>query len=116
VIATDRSSPDLAMEHFREALAEGRAIGDFVTIVNGLEQMAGACVVAGQSALALRLAGAAATTREALSIVLPAAHQAKVDRYLVRAREDLGDEAADRAFAEGRALTTDEALCLAFGD
>jgi predicted ATPase len=116
VVATERQCPDVAMSRFREALVGGRALGDFVTIVNGLEHAGTACVVAGEHALALRLAGSAATTREALSIVLPPSHQAKIDRYLERAREALGGEAADRAFAEGRALTTDDAIRLAFGE
>jgi non-specific serine/threonine protein kinase len=111
-IANDRLDAERAIECFRECLAMGQALGDHVTIVNGLEHAAGALVLLGRSDDALRIVGVASAARAALQIRLPEAHQAKVDPHVARAREDLGDEAADRALAEGRALTTDEAIRL----
>jgi hypothetical protein len=114
-VANDRLDAERAMECFRECLTMGQTLGDHVTIVNGLEHAAGALVLAGRSGDALRAVGAATAAREALQIMLPEAHRAKIDPHIARARDDLGDEAADRALAEGRAMTTVEAIRLVSG-
>jgi tetratricopeptide (TPR) repeat protein len=113
-IAVDRLSPERAVECLRQALTGGAEIGDVVTIVNGLEQAARAFVQLARPRDALRLVGAAAAGREALTIVLPAAYyEVIVARTVARAREELGDEEADRALADGRAMSLEEAIGLA---
>jgi DNA-binding NarL/FixJ family response regulator len=67
----------------------------------------------GHGAAAARLLGAAAACRQRLAAPLPVEDRADHDAALDAVRRDIGQDAADRALAEGRALRSDDAAALA---
>jgi hypothetical protein len=59
------------------------------------------------------LFGAAEAARERIGAPLPPGDRPLYDRHLARARADLDETAFDAAWAEGRAMTLDEAVAYA---
>jgi hypothetical protein len=64
----------------------------------------------GEAAVAARLLGAADAVREASGAVPEPFEAAMRDRTRAAAREALGDDAFERALAEGRAMTLEAAV------
>ena len=93
-----------ARNFHRRGMAIWQELEDRWRLAVGLE--AAACLMAAQHVpdLALRLAGAASASREAIGIRLGPAAQAVLDRWLEPCRQALGDTASARAWADG--LTT----------
>ena len=59
---------------------------------------------------AARMFGAAERLRESIDAVLPLAEQLELDRNVSRLRAHLGDAALQSAWAEGRAMTLEQAI------
>ncbi|HXM57951.1 MAG TPA: LuxR C-terminal-related transcriptional regulator [Candidatus Dormibacteraeota bacterium] len=109
----DRGMPARARERYGESLTLLRAVGDDVRVAEGLEGMACVAGAEGRMDRALQLAGAASALRETLGS--PAAEEVRV---LIQSRLDAlraaaPARAASRAWAAGRALTSDAAIALA---
>ena len=99
-----------ALQYLREAVATGAARDSVLTIDPILVCCAGVAALREEWAFALRLSGAAALHREQhglLGLVVEAQFHAA---SMAPARAALGTEAADAAFAAGRALSTEAAL------
>jgi tetratricopeptide (TPR) repeat protein len=117
-LAARRGSPAEAREYFTAALAalQGREPG---TLVWGLSELAGLALVAaveGKSAQALRLAGATVAACTARGIRLWPDDRAALDNAVERARATLEEPAAAAAWAEGQAMTLEQAIALALDD
>jgi DNA-binding CsgD family transcriptional regulator len=75
-----------------------------------LEGMAGVAATQMQSEQAARLFGAVAVLRDAIRAPRPPAFLALRERHLVAARDRLGDEVFEAAWAEGRAMSPEQAI------
>jgi adenylate cyclase len=109
-ILLDQGDHAAASPLLEESLRINRALGDKRAIAFVLEYWAALAVAQSEPARALRLAGAAAALREAISAPLSAPEQAKLQRRLEPARQALGEAAAAAAWAEGWAQPLDEAI------
>jgi hypothetical protein len=71
-----------------------------------------ATVAAAQSELvwAVHLLGAAEALREAIGTPLPPVYRLDYERVVAKARAQLGNEHFSRAWAEGRAMTLEQAV------
>jgi hypothetical protein len=96
-----------------ESLDIQQELGAAPGIAFVLERLAGLAAAQGQAARALRLAGAAASLRAALGAVPSPAAQTLLELRLSSARQALGEDAAGRAWTEGKALSLDEAVAYA---
>jgi DNA-binding CsgD family transcriptional regulator len=92
-----------------EALTLAREVGDQWSVAVALDLMAGACARGRRANLAARLLGAAEALRERLGAALPPAMSELRDPGLTQARAELGEAEFARSWAEGRALTPEEA-------
>jgi predicted ATPase/transcriptional regulator with XRE-family HTH domain len=99
-----------AHELLVEALTLSRQLGWIEGTVEAVEGIARAVAVKGQSHQAARLLAAGAAWRRATQDPLRPAEQADYDNALAAVREALGTEAFEAAWAEGVALTPDEAI------
>ena len=85
-------------------------------LVGGLAVLAGPAAAKGQSERAVRLLGASEALREATGLGLQAADQFEIDRYVASARAQLDEATFEAAWAEGRAMTLEEAVAYALGE
>jgi predicted ATPase/class 3 adenylate cyclase len=97
----------------RESLRLNLEMGNVLVAIAGLEGLAAVALVQRAPVRAARLYGAAAQQRETMGTPTPAAYRAAYDRALAITRRALGEEAFAAAYAEGRALSLDEAVALA---
>ncbi|HEX5849267.1 MAG TPA: LuxR C-terminal-related transcriptional regulator [Rubrobacter sp.] len=79
-------------------------------VLDGFSRLA---VAQGESVRALRLGGATDALRQTYGVTIGPTEQAAFRRRLEPARRVLGEEAGDRAWEEGRAMTLEEAVDLA---
>jgi predicted ATPase/class 3 adenylate cyclase len=97
----------------KEGLALSWELGDLRNMVECLEGLAGVAGAQEQPERAARLLGAAEALRELLGARLPAAERAQYERRRAVARAGLGEEAFAAAWAQGRAMTLEQAVCAA---
>ena len=109
-VAIDLGALDLAREHLSESLQLSQHTGARIGVARGLASFAALATVEKQPELAIRLLAAASALREVAG--LPGAPGAQTERYLAAARY-LGEAAVARLWAEGIALSGDEAVALA---
>jgi predicted ATPase/class 3 adenylate cyclase len=104
-----------ALPRYRRALALAVELRDRAEIGAEVQGVAMAMAGCRQPARALMLAGAAAAEFDALAIDLSGIvfWRNLLDRYLGRARAELGDDAADAAWEEGRRTSFEHATALA---
>jgi tetratricopeptide (TPR) repeat protein len=93
---------------YRESLAVRR--GHLWRAEYELDGLAAVATARGEAAVAARLLGAADAVREASGAVPEPFEAAMRDRTRAAAREALGDDAFERALAEGRAMTLEAAV------
>jgi non-specific serine/threonine protein kinase len=99
---------------FFEALTIGRdVLGGRARLAIPLEGFAQLAAAAGQPAVALRLAGAAAALREAYAMPAAPTEQWQLERWLARTRAALSPQAATTAWADGRHLSPEQAIAAA---
>jgi hypothetical protein len=108
--------PDLAEGFLKEGLALDRELGNWAYGAYCLEGFAGLAGARGQGARAARLWGAAEALR--IDIGAPPSLDARplYERSLAAARAQLGEAAWEAAFAEGRAMSAEEAAEYALGE
>jgi predicted ATPase/DNA-binding CsgD family transcriptional regulator len=109
-VALDLGSAGLARQHLAESLRLSHATGSRIAVARGLEAFAALAVLENRPELAVQLTGAATALRETAG--LPALSGARADRYLAAGRR-LGEPAFTRLWAEGLAMTGDEAVAVA---
>jgi hypothetical protein len=102
--------PDEAARHFCEAGKYGAEVAHTETLWYALEGIAAVCEARGRDLAAARLWGAAEAMRDSAGYLLQQAELDVHDEAVPRARERAGADAFDRAWAEGRALSGEQAL------
>jgi tetratricopeptide (TPR) repeat protein len=96
-----------------EGLLLGRDIGARDLAADSLESLGWVAAARGQPQRAARLGGAAGALREALGAPLWPEQRAGHDRAVRAMRAALGEDAFTGAWAEGQALTLEQAIALA---
>jgi Tetratricopeptide repeat len=114
--AVDRGDHAAAAPVLHECAVLCRELGYRWLMPALFEGLAGRAAGRGQPERALRLAGAAGALREALGLFAPRADQARLERWLEPARHQLGPTAAAAAWAEGQAMTPEQAVADALAD
>jgi predicted ATPase/DNA-binding CsgD family transcriptional regulator len=109
-VALDLGSAGLARQHLAESLRLSHATGSRIAVARGLEAFAGLAILENRPELAVQLTAAATALRETAG--LPALAGARAERYLAAGRR-LGEPTFTRLWAEGQAMTGDEAVALA---
>ncbi|MDF3043179.1 MAG: hypothetical protein K0Q71_5885 [Thermomicrobiales bacterium] len=93
-----------------EALEIRRDLGDRLSMAHSLDSIAGTASRAGLAEAGARLFGASERLREELGAPIPASERVRYETGLARTRSAVGDEAYERAWAAGRALSLDDAV------
>jgi non-specific serine/threonine protein kinase len=101
---------------YEEGLVILLDVDDKRGIAMDLEGLAAVAVGQAQSRRAARLFGAAERVREAMGAPLPPADRAEHDRSVAAVRGALGEDAFAAAWAEGRAMSLEEATRYALED
>ena len=99
----------------REILLLGRELGTRNALASVLESLAWTARMRGHSIRAARLLGAAEALREAVGVRPSAAERADYETEVPAVRASLG-QVASLAWAEGRAMTPDQAIAYALED
>ena len=97
----------------RESLLLHRDLGDRVGIAESLDWIAAVAAADAQFKAACRLAGAAASLREAIGVTLHPQKRTMLSKWLVPLEHTLGMETTRIAWEEGRAMPEEQALDLA---
>jgi hypothetical protein len=93
-----------------EALEVRRDLSDRLSMAHSLDSIAATVSRAGFAEAGARLYGASERLREELGAPLPPSERARYETGLAMTRSAVGDEAYERAWAAGRALSLDEAV------
>ena len=110
IVASSQKEYDQARTLLAEALGLNRDLGNWKFVAMTLEYLGAVDASQGHFAQAMSLWGAAETQREALNVPLKLAERLEHEERVAGARAALGEDAADTAWAEGRA-TDISALC-----
>ena len=98
---------------FEESLTLKRELDDKLGIAHSLEGFAGVASAQGHAEQALRLAAAATTLREVIGGPLSSVEQARLDRWLVPARQAVSEAIQTAAWEVGRAMPVEQAIAYA---
>jgi tetratricopeptide (TPR) repeat protein len=112
-LALDRGDTAAARPLLGESLARRWEEGNRLDSIGSLALFACLAAAEGQSERALRLAGAAQAQGEALGARLGIMQRSELERWLERAWHALSAGAAETAWAEGRAMTFEQAVAYA---
>ena len=114
-VALDQGDNATARDRFRESLVIHRHQDDRRWFQYALADFAELAAAEGQAERALRL-GAAVTIWEAHGYSIQPSERRRFERWMETARGALTSEAAAAVWAEGEAMSIDEALAFALGD
>jgi predicted ATPase/Tfp pilus assembly protein PilF len=109
-VSLRRGDYERAMTLYRQSLAQRKGIGDKPGLVQCLEGLAGVAGAQGDYEKAARLFGAAEALRETLAVHRAPSDQADHDQRVASTRAALGDAVFAPAWAEGRAMTLEQAI------
>ncbi|MDP9371536.1 MAG: tetratricopeptide repeat protein, partial [Chloroflexota bacterium] len=110
LMALEQGDPARAARLCVDSLSLSRELGDTFSIAHSLEELAWAIGAQGQAERAARLAGAAATLSDAGGTPFPPSTRAAAERHLAVARAGLDEGAWATAWAEGQALSLEQAV------
>lgn len=113
MVALYRGDLDEAGRTFRETLGTFVEIGDEDRIAETIASLAGEAGARGDLERSARLAGASDALWERLGLPLKPLDRAHFERHLAPARAGLSAEEFGRAWDEGRAMTTEQAIAYA---
>jgi len=99
-----------ALQGYRRALEIYTDLGHKRGIARALEGFACLALAEGQPARALKLAAVASNLRRMINAFLPQAEQEKLDTALAPAWESLGDAEGKKTWAEGCAMSIEQAI------
>ena len=102
-----------AAQPLREGLAHCCELKYHLGIGLALDGLAGVAAMQGESRRAVRLLGAGAALRETLGAAMPPAFRTTYDQIMGAARLPMDPPAFEQAWAEGQALTLEEAVAFA---
>ena len=108
-----QGSSEQAKALFAESLGLRRELGDKLTAPNTLEALASAAAAQGEAERTARLYGALEKLSEVMGIPQDAGEDALTGPYLAAARSQLDEAAWQEAWAQGRAMTLEEAISYA---
>ena len=109
-VEASRGDHALARTLYEDSLSMAQEIGDKELTASGLEGLASVVAAQGENARAARLWGTAAALREALGAPLQPIERVDYEQAVATARAHLGEEAFAFAWAEGRAMTAEQAV------
>ena len=109
-IDCEQEEYESAHASYREALETFAALGHRRGIARALEGCGCLAITRGEAARALKLCGAAARLRRQIGAPLPPAEQSNLDQKLRLAWKSLGEPEGKSAWAEGCALSLEEAI------
>ncbi|MDQ5854093.1 MAG: hypothetical protein M3380_18890, partial [Chloroflexota bacterium] len=109
----DQGDSDHATRRYRESLAGFRELGAKWDCAAGMEGLAAVAGAQGNAARAVRLWSAAGAIREAIGAPLPPVDRPHQETALARLRTALGATTFAARWAEGRALTLEQAIAYA---
>lgn len=113
MVLQNQGDYERARRLYEESLEITRAIGDKKMIAHSISQLAGIVRAEGQLKRAAQLLGAVAALLERLGAVLDGSERSHYEQNVLILRNELGEKAFQKAFAEGRASTTEQAINLA---
>jgi predicted ATPase/DNA-binding SARP family transcriptional activator len=99
-----------AQRYYRESLVICQEIGEKRVIAYCLEGFAKVAARYGNAARAANLLGAAEALRQAIGAPLNGAERSELDQDVVVTRNQLGERIFEAAWAEGRAMTMEQAV------
>jgi predicted ATPase/DNA-binding CsgD family transcriptional regulator len=109
-VMTHQGNDARARALYEESLATARRTGNRLIMASVLEGLAEMVAAQGKSAWAARLWGAAEALRETMGTPLPPMYHADYERSIADARARLGEKAFATAWAEGRAMSPEQAF------
>jgi DNA-binding CsgD family transcriptional regulator len=112
-VAIAEGNPEEAERDARDALACAADTGAHVAVPDAFECLAGLASDAGSHQEAARLFGAAEAFRQRIGLVRYLIHQGRYEASVAALREAMGKKDFDAAWAEGAALSTEEAIAYA---
>ena len=102
-----------ALAYHEESLTRARELNNYWFIADNLEGMAGVVAAQGERVWAAHLWGAAESLRERCGVPLTPFERVGYAPAVAAARKQLGAEAFEEAWAEGRNMTLEEVLVMA---
>jgi predicted ATPase len=115
-IACELGEQSSAYAAYRESLEIFASLEHRRGIARVLEGLACLALARGEAERALSVAAAAAHLRKTISAPLPPAEQSKLDQNLLNAWRQLGELEGQKAWNEGRAMSTEKAIQRALPD
>jgi predicted ATPase/class 3 adenylate cyclase len=115
-LAHAQGAPGSAHGSVTEALAIARELGDRVLVVEALELCAKAALADRAGWRAGHLLGAAAAQRETIGAPITPSDRAAHERDVDAVRALLGDQSSSAAWAEGHAMTLEQAVAYALAE
>jgi predicted ATPase/class 3 adenylate cyclase len=115
-VARTQGDAAQAREYYVESLTLFGDLRDKELIPECLEGIAGLASEAGQPVQAARLFGAAESLRESAGVPLPPVHRTAYERDLAAARTQLDEATFAVVWAEGRAMTLEQAIAYALNE
>ncbi len=109
-IALRQGDTERAAALARESLTLRRGLGHLAGLHESLESLAAVAVAQGQHERAALLFGAAEAGREAIGAPLPPVQRPDYEQHVGTLRVALGERASATAWAEGRAMTLEQAI------
>lgn len=113
LLAAEQARYDAGHALLRESLGAFREVGDWGGVALAIEGLAVLEAVAGRASLALRLAGAAAAIRSRVGRPRSPLLDARYESHFKMGRQALDERVAATAWAEGTAMSTEQAIALA---
>lgn len=114
-VAYHQGDYEQAQAHILEAFALLPKVHDTYYLTHGLSTLAGPVAALGYPEKAARLLGASEALLEKMGLGLQAGDRFEIERYVAAVREQLDDVTFEAAWAEGRAMTFEEAIAYAQG-
>ncbi len=115
LVTGDRGDHDQAAAMHAEGLARLRQVGSKEILVDAVARIATLAVATGRAAAGARLLGAVEAFGQALGYALERPERDRYAQAAADARRVLGDDVLAAAWAEGRALSLEEAVAEAHG-
>jgi hypothetical protein len=115
-LAARQGQYETALRHYVAGLKELYERGCGLAAIGWLAELATVLVAAGQGRAGLRLAAASAALNAAYDIKLIPVVQEERDHAVTHARTELDEREAAAIWAEGQALTLEQAIALAMDE
>jgi predicted ATPase/DNA-binding CsgD family transcriptional regulator len=112
-LALQQDGVERATRCYRESLLLRQEMGEKEGVASALEGLAGVAAIRGQTRAAAQLFGAAEALRTAMSTPLPRNDRASYEHTVEVVRAELDETAFAQAWAEGQAMTLEQAMATA---